>query len=148
MPKYIFLCEKQGCEVRFERILSPDNPLTHPCPNCKEPAPRYLRAEGFAFAFANATTGATANTGVHKEDYPTADHAVGKSAEARWGEYSERTKVKEAARQQGGDYPLIRHTEPGHIDYEPMSTGGRIARRNLAKKAVASLREQADQRKR
>jgi len=148
MPKYVFQCEKDGCDVRFERVLPLDNHKTHACPGCGNDAPRYIEGEGFAFAFTGHATGSTANTGVHKEDYPTADHVVGKSADARWGEYAARNKVKDAARSQGGAYPLIRHTSKGHIDYEPMSDGGRVARRNLAKKAIATLREQAEHRKR
>ncbi len=147
MPKYVFQCQKEGCNVRFERMLRLDNHKSHPCPICEEAAPRHLEGEGFGFAFSGSATGSTANTGVHKEDYPTADHAVGKSADDRWGEYSARSKIKEEARKQGGLYPLIRHTTAGHIDYEPMSDGGRIARRNLAKKAVETLREQTASRK-
>jgi hypothetical protein len=120
------------------------NPTSHPCPNCKEPAPRYLRAEGFSFGFTGPSVGATANTGVHKEDYPTADHAVGKDAESRWGVVQAREKVKEGARKQGGSPALIRHTASGHIDYEPMSDGGRVARRNLAKKAIDTFRAAAE----
>lgn len=148
MPKYVFQCGKDGCNVRFERTLHLDNHKIHSCPGCGEDAPRYLEGEGFGFSFSGSSTGSTANTGIHKEDYPTADHVVGKSADARWGEYGERSKVKEAARMQGGAYPLIRHTTTGHIDYEPMSDGGRVARRNLAKKAVDTLRGQAERRKR
>ncbi len=148
MPKYIFECRKDGCNVRFERMLPLENHKSHPCPGCGDQAPRHLEGEGFTFAFTGKATGSRANTGIHKEDYPTADHAVGKSADARWGEYREREKVKAEARKQGGEYPLIRHTTPGHLDYEPMSDGGRVARRNLAKKAVETLQEQAETRKR
>jgi len=148
MPKYVFQCQMEGCNVRFERTLPLDNHKSHACPICGEQAPRHLEGEGFGFAFTGKATGSTANTGVHKEDYPTADHAVGRSAEARWGEYDARAKVKDAARKQGGSPALIRHTTPGHLDYEPMSDGGRIARRNLAKKAVQTLREKAESRKR
>ena len=147
MPKYVFQCNK-GCNVRFERTLRLDNYKGQPCPSCGQEAPRHLEGEGFAFAFTGNATGSTANTGVHKEDYPTADHAVGKSADARWGELDARAKVKDEARKQGGTPALIRHTTEGHLDYEPMSDGGRVARRNLAKKAIETLREQAEKPKR
>jgi len=121
-----------------------NNYIVHPCPSCGDLAPRYLEGEGFSFGFTGTSVGATANTGVHKEDYPTADHAVGKDAESRWGVVQAREKVKEGAREQGGTYPLIRHTTRGHIDYEPMSDGGRVARRNLTKKAIDTFRAAAE----
>jgi putative FmdB family regulatory protein len=134
MPLYAFEC--QECLVRFERTLKMGDHTTHPCPSCKDDAPRILDQQGFGFGFAASASAAPANTGVHADDYPTADRAVGKSAESRWEVISDREKVKGEARKQGETHALIRHTGPGFIDYEPMSDVGRNARRKLAKAAV------------
>lgn len=138
MPLYVFEC--QGCELRFERTLKMGDHTTHSCPQCKDEAPRILDGASFGFGFTAPATSAPANTGVHMDDYPTADRAVGKSAEARWGVITEREKVKGEARKQGETHALIRHTGPGFIDYEPMSDVGRGARRRLAKAAVEAAK--------
>ncbi len=134
MPKYVFEC--QDCNIRFERALPMDTHLSHPCPNCQTEAPQVI--EGFGFAFKEGQ-GATANSGVHKQDYPTADQAVGRDAEKRWAAIHERDAVKAAARKQGGTEALIRHQGETFIDYEPMSDTGRKEHFNLAKKAVAAI---------
>jgi putative FmdB family regulatory protein len=135
MPKYAFECPE--CSLRFERNLKVGEHSTHDCPSCKEPAP--LVVSGFGFAFA-VGTGATANSGVHDHDYPTADKAVGRSAEDRWKHIRAREAVKKAAREQGQTHALIRHTGKDYIDYEPMSEQGRTARRSLAKEALTKLK--------
>ena len=139
MPLYVFECVTEGCAVKFERNLKIGDHPTHECPRCHELAPRII--EGFAFGFNQEATG---NTGVHKEDYPTADHAVGRDAETRWESHQLREDVKGQARKKGGTHALIRHNpkDGSHIDYEPMSDGGRIARRSLAKFAVEKLSEE------
>ena len=136
MPKYIFECPQ--CVVRFERNLKVGEHTTHECPQCQDQAP--LVIEGFGFAFA-AGSGAQANSGVHDQDYPTADKAVGRSAAKRWAHLRERDKVKQAARAQGGTHALIRHSGRDHIDYEPMSDAGREARRGLAKEVLKATKE-------
>ena len=135
MPRYVFEC--QDCNVRFERTLAMALHITHPCPKCGDEAPQII--EGFAFGFTPSQT-ATANTGVHKLDYPTADQAVGSDADRRWGEIHEREKVKAEARRQGGTEALIRHNSKDYIDYEPMSDAGRIAHFKLAQRASAALK--------
>ena len=135
MPKYVFEC--QECNLRFERVLSMGADITHPCPECKEEAPRVV--EGFTFGFKDSP-GAVANSGVHKHDYPTADQAVGKDAEKRWETIAAREAVKTEARKQGGTDALIRRTAPDHIDYEPMSDVGRKAHVQLAQRAVTAAR--------
>jgi hypothetical protein len=95
-----------------------------------------------SFGFADSPNNAPANSGVHKEDYPTADHLIGKDAEKRWGTLHERERVKAAARQQGGSHALIRTTGDEFIDYEPMSNAGRNARRKLAKATIDAVRTQ------
>lgn len=138
MPKYSFEC--QECQVRFERNLKMGEHTTHPCPSCKDPAPRLFDGEGFAFGFGQGGT-AVANSGVHDHDYPTADKAVGRSAEARWDLISKRDQVKNEARKQGGTHALIRHTGDSYIDYEPMSQTGRDARKALAKAALKASKD-------
>lgn len=85
---------------------------------------------GFGFAFAPGA-GAQANSGVHDHDYPTADKAVGRSAETRWEHVRAREAVKKRARQQGGTQSLMRHTGKDYIDYEPMTPLGEQARKSL-----------------
>jgi hypothetical protein len=93
------------------------------------------------FGFKDSPTAAPANTGVHKEDYPTADHLIGKDADKRWSEISEREKIKAKARAQGGTHALIRTTGDNHIDYEPMTNTGLNARRGLAKASYERIRQ-------
>lgn len=113
------------------------NYTTHPCPNCKDEAPRVL--EGFAFQF-EAGGSAPGNSGVHDHDFPTADKMVGRSAAERWTQHHEREKVKTEARRLGGTHALIRHTTPDFIAYEPMSPTGIQARRGLAKAVFEAAR--------
>jgi len=134
MPKYSFECP--NCTVRFERNLRVGIHTMHDCPSCHEPAP--LIMEGFGFAFAE---GKPTNSGVHGQDYPTADQAVGRSATSRWGELKERDLVKKAAREHSGTQALIRHTGKDYIDYEPMSDVGRVARRKLTRHAFKVTKE-------
>jgi putative FmdB family regulatory protein len=136
VPKYTFEC--QECSVRFERNLKIAVHSEHECPSCHDPAP--LVVEGFGFSFAEGS-GAAANSGVHSQDYPTADQAVGRSAEKRWAHIRERDLVKQEARKQGGTHALIRRHGPGYVDYEPMSDKGRGARRKLAKEALKAVSE-------
>ncbi len=142
MPLYVYEC--QDCNIRFERTLPMGEHTMHECPSCKTDAPQVI--DGFSFGFVEGK-GATANTGVHKNDYPTADQAVGKSAEQRWTTVHAREQVKSEARKQGGTDALIRHNTPEYIDYEPMSDVGRKAHFNLAKKALDAVRRAREARK-
>lgn len=136
MAKFVFEC--QDCNLRFERNLKMGTHITHPCPSCGEEAPQII--EGFAFGFKEPAGATLANTGVHKHDYPTADIAVGRDAEKKWGEIHEREKVKAEARKMGGTEALIRHNHRDYIDYEPMSDEGRKAHYALAERAVAAIK--------
>lgn len=57
-----------------------------------------------------------------KQDYPTADQAVGRDAEKRWHELRERDKVKNIVRSKGGHRALIRRhgteNDKAYIEYE------------------------------
>ena len=139
MPKYVFDCQTPTCDLRFERTLKMGDHPTHPCPDCGEAAPRVLDQEGFAFAFAQPEGAPPGNTGVHKDDYPTADHIIGKDAEQRWGNYEVQKKAKEMAREKGGTHALIRHQGPDFIDYEPMTDAGLTARKGLAQRAMKAM---------
>lgn len=133
MPRYTFECQR--CTLRFTRTLKMDEHPTHSCPSCKdEQAPRLF--EGFGFGFAPGK-GDDANSGVHDHDYPSADKAVGRSAEQRWTEYRERDKVKKQARQMGNTQALIRVDGDGFTEYEPMTPVGTEARAKLVDHAVA-----------
>lgn len=140
MPKYEYECS--DCNVEFERTLKMGDNLTHACPSCGQDAFRVWDGSSLAFGFKGETQGATANTGVHTEDYPTADKVVGRDADLRWAEYHERAKVKDAARSQGGTHALIRRTSRDFIDYEPMTVTGRGARKALSNAVFNTMREQ------
>jgi putative FmdB family regulatory protein len=109
MPKYTFECD--SCNVRFTRTLKMGEHLTCACPKCREQVPRFWDGQGFSFDFAEGGK-APANSGVTKHDYPTADQAVGRSADKRWAEYREREKVKEKVRERGGSRALNRTDSP------------------------------------
>jgi len=131
MPKYEFEC--QVCSTRFDRTLKMGDHPTHPCPSCKEDAPRLFTGFGFAFA---AGGSAPANSGVHDQDYPSADKIIGRSAEERWATYREREKVKQTVRQQGDSSALIRVDGEGYSEYEAMAPVGKEARAKLVDYAV------------
>jgi len=113
MPQYAFECE---CGLQFRRSLKMGEHSFYSCPNCSKDAPRYFEGEGFGFAFAN--TKANGNTGVSKHDYPTADQAVGSSAEARWKTLKDRDDVKKKVREVGGTHALVRRAGPDYVEYE------------------------------
>lgn len=140
MPKYTFSCEE--CSLEFERTLKMGEHLTHECPSCKQEAFRAWGEDGLSFSFTGSPTGGTANTGVHADDYPTADKAVGRDADARWEEIGAREAVKNQARAQGNTHALIRHNSRDHIDYEPMTQTGRQARKGLANAVFTKMREE------
>ena len=140
MPRYTFEC--QVCLVRFERTLKMGDHTTHACPQCSDDAPRLFDEFGFAFASGGQST---ANSGVHGHDYPTADMAVGRSAEQRWQLLQEREKAKNAARDMGQTHALIRHDGPGYVDYEPMTPVGRQARSKLTRAILAKSKDKPSQ---
>ena len=136
MPKYVFECQEDGCNLRFERILKMGEHPTHKCPNCEGVAPRVLDQEGFAFAFAQPEKAAPGNTGVHKDDYPTADRIVGKDADVRWSQYAEKEKGKEAVRKANGTHALQRQQGKDFINYTPLSKEAFETRKKTAKRAI------------
>jgi hypothetical protein len=98
--------------------------------------------EGFSFDFKEKAGALPGNTGVHKDDYPTADQAVGKDADKRWEQHRERDVVKNQVRAVGGSPALIRRTakDGSFVEYEAMSAAGRQVRRTTAKKAIEAMR--------
>lgn len=139
MPKYTFVCDT--CVVEFERTLKMGDHLTHECPSCSEQAPRVWEANAVSFGFKESPKAVPTNTGVHKEDYPTADHLIGKDADKRWEQIHAREQAKQEARQQGGTHALRRKNGEDYIDYEPLTAVGRDARRKLAKATIESIRQ-------
>jgi len=113
MPKYSFEC---SCGLSFTRTLKMGEYPVQECPKCREAAPRVF--EGFGFAFAQGASQAPANSGVSKHDYPTADQAVGASADKRWAEYQDRERVKTQVREKGGSRALIRKHGANYIEYQ------------------------------
>lgn len=97
-------------------------------------APRQY--EGFGFSFAPGGS-APANSGVSKHDYPTADQAVGTSADKRWEEYRAREIVKDKVRKVGGNRALIRENGQDYIQYE----AGNQQTIETRKKVSSELRE-------
>lgn len=145
MPSYEFECEP--CKVVFTRVLKMGDHQNHPCPGCQQEAPRVWDT-GVSFSFGGApSSSGKANTGVHSNDYPTADRVVGVDAEARWSEYHDRERVKTQARTQGSTHALIRHTDKNHIDYEPMTPLGQKARKNMAHSMFATIKAQREERR-
>ena len=140
MPRFEFECP--FCNLRFERSLKMDSNTTHECPKCACDAPRVW--DGFAFGFGDKPGDTPGNTGVHDKDYPTADKAVGRSAESRWGEYVERDKVKKAVRQQGGSPSIMRRSGQDYVEYETMNNAGVDANMKLRKAIVEARKTPAD----
>jgi putative FmdB family regulatory protein len=118
MPKYVFECLE--CSLRFTRTLKMGEHPDHPCPECKASSPRLWNGQGFGFDFSAPKEAAPGNTGVAKNDYPTADQAVGASAEKRWEEIDGREKVKEKVREGGGHRALSRRhgAKKDYVEYE------------------------------
>lgn len=140
MPKFTFECE--FCATRFSRTLKMGVHKTHPCPSCKAPAARFWPGQGFGFDFAATEGTSSGNSGVAKHDYPTADQAVGRSADSRWQEMAARGEVKDKVREVGGSRALIRRTGKDSIEYEA-GTDATIARRKaLVKEANAAYQSQ------
>jgi putative FmdB family regulatory protein len=139
MPQYTFECQNEACNCRFDRNLKMAEHTEHICPSCGQIAPRCLEGEGFAFGF-KVDGSQTGNSGVHKEDYPTADHAVGRSAESRWASYNERKKVKDHVRQHGVNHALVRRDGDGYSDYEAMSPVNFTGRKAVGARALAAIR--------
>jgi hypothetical protein len=138
MPKYVFDCQTEGCNLKFERTLKMGNHGSLECPSCHEQAPQVIT--GFDFGF-KENPSKVGNSGVHKEDYPTADHAVGRDAEGRWGYYAAKEKVKVKAREAGETHALARKTGQDFVEYAPMAAPARDARKNLTKTALTRLQE-------
>lgn len=141
MPKYTFEC---SCGLRFDRTLKMGLHPTHICPSCKEDAPRFMDGVGFGFAFSGSSSESASNTGVHDIDYPTADKAVGRSAESRWKTYHDRSKIKDKVRDVSGTRQLSRSEGDGYVEYTSMSrnrTEGRKRLVRLAEKLHARPRQ-------
>jgi hypothetical protein len=113
--------------------------LTHACPKCKDQVPRFWDGQGFSFDFSEGGK-SPANSGVTKHDYPTADQAVGRSADKRWAEYREREKVKEEVRKKGGTRALNRTDSPeidgnrSYIQYTAIGEEALNSRREVVSK--------------
>lgn len=131
MPKYVFEC--QECKLRFDRNLKIGENAVHPCPGCKEAAPRVWDGQGFGFDFAPTPGTLNGNSGVTKHDYPTADQAVGQSASLRWQEIEAREEVKQKVRQGGGSKGLVRKhaLDNSYIEYEAVTPERNEARKKL-----------------
>lgn len=139
MPRYTFEC--QLCSTRFDRTLKMGDHPTHPCPACKDEAPRLFDKSAFGFGFSTGG-GAPANSGVHDQDYPSADKIVGRSADARWATYRERDKVKKQVREVGASPALERIDGDGYTEYTAMGQPQRDARAKLVDLAVDVERQQ------
>jgi putative FmdB family regulatory protein len=113
MPKYSFICE---CGAKFTKTLKIGEHKTHICPSCSGMAKQVIEGFGFNFALGEGPPG---NSGVTKHDYPTADQAVGQSADARWQEIQARDEVKDKVRKATGKKALRREHGPDNkfIEY-------------------------------
>lgn len=96
----------------------------------------------FGFGFATGGT-APANSGVHDQDYPSADKIVGRSADTRWATYRERDNIKRQVREIGGSPALERVDGEGYTEYTAMGQPKREARAKLVDLAVDVERQQS-----
>lgn len=135
MPKYSFECQQSHCELHFSRTLKMGEWPTHPCPSCKEEAPR--KFDSFGFAFQTPEGKETANTGVHDHDYPSADKVVGRSAETRWESFRKRQAVKNEVRKMSGTNALVRVDGQNYVEYDGMTDASQKARAKTVDYAVA-----------
>ena len=117
MPKYSFSCD---CGATFTKTLKIGEHKTHVCPSCSGMAKQIIEKFGFNFALGK-TPG---NSGVSKQDYPTADQAIGQSADIRWKEIHARDEVKEEVRKTTGKKALRREHGPDnkYIEYSGASS--------------------------
>jgi hypothetical protein len=125
--------------MQFTRTLKIGDHKTHPCPSCSEPATRLF--ESFGFAFEGGGT-APANSGVSKHDYPTADYAVGKDADARWAEVRARDAVKSKVRETTGTVGLVRQNGPKneYMEYAPAQPGLIEHRKEVVKSVEGAVK--------
>lgn len=109
MPTFEYACG--DCEIEFEEHLTQSADVkqyseAHPCPECKEMAPR-IKVSAVSFAF-KAPAGQTAGSGVHGQsgvhdlDYPSVDKAVGRSSGKRWSSFNERKAKRDKIRKEAG----------------------------------------------
>ena len=121
MPQYTFLCS--SCQIQFHRRLSIGDHPSHPCPSCRDPSPRFWEGQGFGFGFTPTEATARANSGVTKHDYPTADEAIGRSADAKWATIHARNAAKAKIRDKGVALSRRDLVAEGHVVTEYTSLG-------------------------
>jgi hypothetical protein len=94
---------------------------------------------GFNFALGEGSPG---NSGVNKHDYPTADQAVGQSADARWEEIHARDEVKDKVRKVTGNRALRREHGPNDKYIEYSGAGSEIIdhRKKVVRSVEASVK--------
>jgi putative FmdB family regulatory protein len=131
MPQYVFFCTR--CTLQFKRRLAMGVHPTHLCPECRGVAPRQWEGQGFGFEFEATPGTAQANSGVSKHDYPTADQAVGRSAEAQWGIIHARNAAKSKIRDNGVGLSRRDQVENGQVvsEYAALPKGTYDARKKL-----------------
>lgn len=126
MPKFSFECK---CGLAFTRSLKMGEHKMHECPSCHEDAPRVFESFGFNFAPGGS---APANSGVSKQDYPSADQIVGSDSDKRWQIYEDRERLKTGVRKVGGNRALIRTNGPDYVEYSAGSQTTIETRKGLA----------------
>ena len=106
MPSYEYRCEP--CEVVFEELLLQREDVKayakeHPCPKCGESASRVLSRTNFQFkGISEGDPTRRGSSGSHDLDYPSADKAVGRSANRKWKEYDRKFAARAEARKELG----------------------------------------------
>lgn len=131
MPQYTFFCTV--CSLQFKRRLPMGVNQTCTCPRCKKGAPRQWEGQGFGFGFKETPATAHANSGVAKHDYPTADNAVGRSAEAHWQVIHARNEAKAKIRDRGVALSRRDQVEQGRVvsEYTTLTQENFEARKHL-----------------
>jgi len=127
MPIYEFKCDK--CDLKFEVSLKMDKSDSTTCPYCKADTSNKLPPKGVASKIGEPTH-------IPKE----IDLAVGRSAEERWQDYENRTKMKEEIRKKS-DTNLISRDSKGN--YAPLSVG-KDGSRVTSQEALKVRREMYD----
>lgn len=141
MPAFLFFCS--SCVYRFEKIVS-SNVDKYPCPDCGGSCVRTLEGQSFAHAFEEPAV--PTNSGVTDYDHPSADKAVGRDADKKWEELTERKKFKEKLRANSGTHALQRTAMEAGNHFRALSKEEYANRVQVGKELVRKYNEQEKER--
>ena len=118
MPNYLYYCEV--CGVEFEELILSQSDIKeyfdhYPCSICHGRAER-VRVNTFAFNFKGGTPG---NSGVHSDDYPTLDKAVGRSADKKWQNINKKKEARDKLRREIGTNAISQTPDGKDVPTDP-----------------------------